>query len=220
MQKIASPQDLTAALQRILASTEGPERPSRAKIAAELRELASAVGSKVGAVDKRKFQDAMRRLQPVFRKIIGDFWDDPRYDEYAQAVLDLFYAAGREFDYHSYDNDRVKDVINQLMHDDPKIAAKKDDKDSKDDDKDSKDDDSKKPFPGAAPPFKKKTAMLSEAEKQEYDAITVMIPRLDGMESFLLNPTRSKSNPRLTSVAAKSISSARKALEALRRGIG
>ena len=41
MQKIATPQDLAAKLQRLLAYSQGPE-PSRAKIASQLRTLAAA----------------------------------------------------------------------------------------------------------------------------------------------------------------------------------
>jgi hypothetical protein len=43
MQKIASPQQLQNELQRILAYCQGPGRPSREKVAADLDELATAL---------------------------------------------------------------------------------------------------------------------------------------------------------------------------------
>lgn len=45
MKKIASPQDLQAELRRLLAYSQGPEKPSRDKIAAELRVLANRVAN-------------------------------------------------------------------------------------------------------------------------------------------------------------------------------
>lgn len=55
MQKIASPQELQAELRRILASTEGPERPSREALAFDLNELADRIAGKkvagMGAAD-------------------------------------------------------------------------------------------------------------------------------------------------------------------------
>jgi len=44
MQKIATPQDLQARLQQLLAYTQDTEKPSRARIASELRELADGLG--------------------------------------------------------------------------------------------------------------------------------------------------------------------------------
>jgi hypothetical protein len=58
---------------------------------------------------------------------------------------------------------------------------------------------------------------LSPAAQQEYDALTRMIPDLDGMQSFLLNPTRHKSDERLTAKAGDQIESLRATLVALRR---
>lgn len=43
MQKIASPQELTVELRRLLAYCSGPEKPSRVRLASELRELAARV---------------------------------------------------------------------------------------------------------------------------------------------------------------------------------
>ncbi len=57
MKKIASPQDLSAALQRILARTEGPGRPSREKLAAELRELAAGTDPKKDGEDEDAKKD-------------------------------------------------------------------------------------------------------------------------------------------------------------------
>lgn len=58
---------------------------------------------------------------------------------------------------------------------------------------------------------------LSPAAQQEYDALTTMIPTLDGMQSFLLNPTRHKSDERLTAKASEQIEALRATLVALRR---
>lgn len=45
MKKIANPQELQNELRRILAATQGPEKPSRVKLSAELRVLANRVAS-------------------------------------------------------------------------------------------------------------------------------------------------------------------------------
>ena len=47
MQKIASPQELSAELHRLLAYCSGTERPSREKLASELRELADRVAGQI-----------------------------------------------------------------------------------------------------------------------------------------------------------------------------
>jgi hypothetical protein len=46
MQKIASPQELQSELRRVLAACQGPERPSREKLAEELRALADRVAAR------------------------------------------------------------------------------------------------------------------------------------------------------------------------------
>ena len=66
--------------------------------------------------------------------------------------------------------------------------------------------------------------LLREAEgltpaKQEYDALTTMISRLDGMESFLLNATRHKSDENLTQQAAEQLNNLRDTLSQLRRNL-
>jgi len=55
--------------------------------------------------------------------------------------------------------------------------------------------------------------------KQEYDALTTMITRLDGMEGFLLNSTRQKSNEELTQQAAEQLNILRDVLSQLRKGL-
>lgn len=55
--------------------------------------------------------------------------------------------------------------------------------------------------------------------KQEYDALTTMISRLDGMESFLLNATRHKSDENLTQQAAEQLNNLRDTLSQLRRNL-
>ena len=55
--------------------------------------------------------------------------------------------------------------------------------------------------------------------KQEYDALTTMISRLDGMESFLLSTTRQKSDEALTQQAAEQLSALHATLSQLRKGI-
>lgn len=52
MRKIASPQELQTELRRLLAYCSGPEKPSREKLAAELRELASRVKCSEGQEEK------------------------------------------------------------------------------------------------------------------------------------------------------------------------
>lgn len=69
MQKIASPQQLQAEIHRILAMTQGPERPSRERLAAELLTLAERVAA--DAVDLPKLGRALQHW----------YWDkkDPAY---------------------------------------------------------------------------------------------------------------------------------------------
>ena len=55
--------------------------------------------------------------------------------------------------------------------------------------------------------------------KQEYDALTTMISRLDGMEAFLLNTTRQKSDEALTQQAAEQLNALHATLSQLRKGI-
>ena len=55
--------------------------------------------------------------------------------------------------------------------------------------------------------------------EQEYDALTTMISRLDGMEGFLLNTTRQKSDEALTQQAAEQLSALHATLSQLRKGI-
>ena len=55
--------------------------------------------------------------------------------------------------------------------------------------------------------------------KQEYDALTTMINRLDGMEALLLNTTRRKSDEALTQLAALQLKALHDTLEQLRKGI-
>ena len=57
------------------------------------------------------------------------------------------------------------------------------------------------------------------AAKQEYDALTTMITRLDGMESFLLNTTRQKSDEALTQQAAEQLNALHATLSQLRKGL-
>lgn len=57
------------------------------------------------------------------------------------------------------------------------------------------------------------------AAKQEYDALTTMITRLDGMESFLLNATRQKSDEALTQQAAEQLNALHATLSQLRKGL-
>ena len=55
--------------------------------------------------------------------------------------------------------------------------------------------------------------------KQEYDALTTMISRLNGMEAFLLNTTRQKSDEALTQQAAEQLNALHATLSQLRKGI-
>ena len=55
--------------------------------------------------------------------------------------------------------------------------------------------------------------------EQEYDALTTMITRLDGMEGFLLNTTRQKSDEALTQQAAEQLNALRDILSQLRKGL-
>jgi len=55
--------------------------------------------------------------------------------------------------------------------------------------------------------------------KQEYDALTTMISRLDGIESFLLNTTRQKSDEALTQQAAEQLNALHATLSQLRKGL-
>jgi len=57
-----------------------------------------------------------------------------------------------------------------------------------------------------------------EMSKQEYDALTTMITRLDGMAGFLMTPTRKKSNEALTLEAARLIEELREVLSQMIRG--
>ena len=60
---------------------------------------------------------------------------------------------------------------------------------------------------------------LDPPARQEYDALTSMISRLDGMESFLLNVTRRKSDENLTQQAAVELNKFRDILSQLRRNL-
>jgi len=55
--------------------------------------------------------------------------------------------------------------------------------------------------------------------KQEYDALTTMISRLDGMEGFLLNTTRQASDEALTQQAAEQLNALHATLSQLRKGL-
>lgn len=55
--------------------------------------------------------------------------------------------------------------------------------------------------------------------EQEYDALTTMIQRLDGMQGFLLNTTRQKSDEALTQQAAEQLNALRDILSQLRKGL-
>ena len=55
--------------------------------------------------------------------------------------------------------------------------------------------------------------------KQEYDALTTMINRVNGLEAFLLNTTRRKSDEALTQQAAKQLKALHDTLLELRKGI-
>ena len=55
--------------------------------------------------------------------------------------------------------------------------------------------------------------------KQEYDALTTMINRVNGMEALLLNTTRRKSDEALTQIAAEQLDALRTTLKQLRKGI-
>ena len=63
------------------------------------------------------------------------------------------------------------------------------------------------------------SAATGRRSDQEYDALTTMISRLDGMESFLLNVTRHKSDEALTQQAADQLNSLRATLSQLRKGL-
>ena len=70
MDKIASPQDLQAELNDILASCQGDERPSREVIAADLRDLADRVAgmeaTQVKALIKTFKADLARKLYGLY----------------------------------------------------------------------------------------------------------------------------------------------------------
>jgi len=66
MQKIATPQDLQAALRHLIAMTQGPERPSREKLAEELRGLADRVATPEGSPEKLvELFDSLRPKQKI-----------------------------------------------------------------------------------------------------------------------------------------------------------
>ena len=70
--------------------------------------------------------------------------------------------------------------------------------------------------------FNKADAAVDDANRaaeQEYDALTAMISRLDGMESFLLNPARHKSDEPLTQQAADQLNALRATLSQLRKSL-
>lgn len=86
MEKLASPQDLQAEIRRLLASCEGPERPSREKLAEDLRKLAARVATPKEAGDNL-FYDV------VDKNAVISFYNDVS-DEDKQAG-DLFYKVMR-----------------------------------------------------------------------------------------------------------------------------
>ena len=78
-------------------------------------------------------------------------------------------------------------------------------------------------FPrGLAPELDKspegQAKQMGQALQQEADALTTMITRLDGMEGFLLNATRHKSDEELTQKAAEKLDALRSTLMQLRGG--
>jgi hypothetical protein len=62
-------------------------------------------------------------------------------------------------------------------------------------------------------------AAHQDATKQEYDALTTMISRIDGMASFLLNTYRQRSDEALTQQAAEQLNALRDTLSQLRKGL-
>ena len=74
------------------------------------------------------------------------------------------------------------------------------------------------PAPGGSR-FRDPRLSSGDPAKQEYDALTTMISRLDGMEAFLLNTTRQKSDEALTQQAAEQLNALHATLSQLRKGI-
>jgi len=76
MQKIATPQDLQAALRHLIAMTQGPERPSRERLATELLELADRVADEGEEEESRlvKLFDSLRpgqKISVAMRSVMG-----------------------------------------------------------------------------------------------------------------------------------------------------
>ena len=70
MQKIATPQELQTGLLRILAYAQGAQRPERAKIASDLRELADRVAGNVTSAAK-----VPRNLEMLIRKVRNEGYE-------------------------------------------------------------------------------------------------------------------------------------------------
>jgi len=73
MRKIASPQDLQARLRTLLAACEGPEHPSRQRLAAELRALAIRVA---GAFDGSIIIKDRVKMEAFALGKLGAYWPD------------------------------------------------------------------------------------------------------------------------------------------------
>ena len=104
MKKIATPQDLQVELRRLLASCQGSERPSREKLAEELRALATGVMDRRAGIqtphgeptrqDLRLVQEIQKHIKGVGKVIYVDYrgpdWSVLVDTEYA--ALKVFYV--------------------------------------------------------------------------------------------------------------------------------
>ncbi len=113
MQKIASPQELQAELRRILASTEGPERPSREALAIDLNELADRIDGK--KVAGRYLTDPAYETHENWQRDIGDIYKHREKAE--KAIMELEDAVGglqREAQEAGHDQKMLGKHLNDL----------------------------------------------------------------------------------------------------------
>lgn len=68
MQKLASPQELQAELQRLIATCAGPDRPSRVELASELRSLAERVAMAMTPEERAKVLK-LRKSERAIQKL-------------------------------------------------------------------------------------------------------------------------------------------------------
>ena len=117
MQKIASPQDLQAELQR-LASEAAEDRPSREKLASDLRELAD----RLAGFDREAGESLLDYILPMKDQVKLHDKVEKNDEQAAHLLVDVFSALRKKFSMDSGTNEalsRVRDLSTRGLNWDP-----------------------------------------------------------------------------------------------------